>query len=177
MAEFGLGFAKSALEGTVSMARSAIKEDKNLKKAVKHDLMLISDEFEMMHAFLEDAKGLVTDDVKRTMVRQVRNMALDVEDCIESVVHFDDKSNWWHHMLPPCLPAPAPVAVLDAVVADMELFKARVEAMGHRNSRYSRIGDPGPKPCEHTHHHQAMVNATTSDIFDNLRYAAEKQSS
>ena len=45
-------------------------------------------------------------------------------------------------MLLSCVPAAAPAAHLDAAVADVELLKARVEAMGQRNLRYSRIGDP-----------------------------------
>ncbi|CAL4991688.1 unnamed protein product [Urochloa decumbens] len=111
------------------------------------------------------------------MVRQVRNMALDVEDCIESAVHFNDESNWWRRMLPSCVPAAVPVAHLDAVITDMELLKARVAAMGDRNMRYNRIGAHGPKPGdEQTHDQQAVANATTFDLFANLRYAAEMQS-
>ncbi|CAO2146666.1 unnamed protein product [Urochloa humidicola] len=134
MAELVFGLAKSAVEGTLTMVKSAMDEEKKLHKSVQRDLMLILDEFEMMHhAFLNVTKDS-TDDVTRTIVRQVRNMALDVEDCIETVVHLDGRPNWWRRMLPSCLPAGLPAADLDAAIADIELLKARVEAMGQRNT-------------------------------------------
>ncbi|CAN6363468.1 unnamed protein product [Urochloa humidicola] len=152
MADLVLGLAKTTVEGTVTMARSAMEEEDKLKKTVQRDLLVISDEFEMMHAFLEDAKDRVMDNVTRTLVRQVRNTALDVEDCIETIVHLDNKPHWWRRMMPPwCMPAAAPAKDLDAAVANMEQLKARVEAMGHRNLRYNRIGDCCQKPAEHQH--------------------------
>ncbi|OQU83821.1 hypothetical protein SORBI_3005G183000 [Sorghum bicolor] len=187
MADLVLGLAKSAVEGTLTMAKSAMEEEAKLKKGVQRDLMLISDEFEMMHSVLNVAKDHVTDDdVTRTLVRQVRNMALDVEDCIESGVHLEDKSNWWRRLLPPsCVPAAPPGADLDATVADMELLKARVDAMGHRNMRYSRVGDssskkPGNKQTQTQQ--QAVVTTTAAaassgGIFSMVRYAAENLSS
>ncbi|CAL4983136.1 unnamed protein product [Urochloa decumbens] len=167
MADLVLGLAKSAVEGTLTTAKSAIEEEAKLKKGVQRDLMLISDEFEMMHSVLNVAKDhVVTDDVTRTLVRQVRNMALDVEDCIESGVHLEDKSRWWRRMLPSssCVPS-AGADDLDATVADMELLKARVEAMGHRNLRYSRIGDPaGPKPGKQTQQ-QPVASAKATNVL------------
>jgi len=52
MADLVLGLAKSAVEGTLTAAKSAIEEEEKLKKGMQRDLMLISDEFEMMHSFL-----------------------------------------------------------------------------------------------------------------------------
>ncbi|CAL4983491.1 unnamed protein product [Urochloa decumbens] len=176
MADLVLGLAKSAVEGTLTMAKTALEEEAKLKKSVQRDLMLISDEFEVMHSVLNVAKDHVTDDVTRTLVRQVRNMALDVEDCLESGVHLDSKCNWWRYMLPTCVLPAALGADLDAAVADIELLKSRVEAMGHRNLRYSRISDSGPKPSNQAHQ-QAVTNATTSDIFATARDVAEKRRS
>ncbi|CAO2149430.1 unnamed protein product [Urochloa humidicola] len=98
MADLVLGLAKSAVEGTLTVAKSAIEE--KLKKSMQRDLMLISDEFEMMNSFLNVAKERATDEMVRTLVRQVRNMALDVEDCIESVMLVDKSPTggaaWYH---------------------------------------------------------------------------------
>ncbi|KAF8687821.1 hypothetical protein HU200_042760 [Digitaria exilis] len=141
MAESVLGLAKSAVSGAVTMAKSAMEEEEKLKKSVKRDLMLISDEFEMMHSFLNVVtKEAAADDMTLTSVRQVRGMALDVEDFIESVVYLDNKSSWWRRMLPSCLPAHAPAAPLSDAVAGIELLKSRVEAMGQRNMRYGHFG-------------------------------------
>ncbi|PAN43123.2 hypothetical protein PAHAL_8G229500 [Panicum hallii] len=174
MADLVLGLAKTTVEGTVTMARSAMEEEDKLQKRVQRDLLVISDEFEMMHSFLNDAKDRVTDNVTRTLVRQVRNTALDVEDCIETIVHLDNKPHWWRRMiLPWCMPAASPAKDLDAAVANIEQLKARVEAMGHRNLRYNRIGDSGHKPVEQTHQ-QAVANAMVPDIFIAAADAAKK---
>lgn len=177
MADLVLGLAKTTVEGTVTMARSAMEEEVKLQKTVQRDLLVISDEFEMMHSFLKDAKDRVTDNVTRTLVRQVRNTALDVEDCIEIIVHLDKKPHWWRRMmLPWCMPAAAPWEDLDAAVANLEQLKARVEAMGHRNLRYNRIGDPGCKPVEQMHQ-QAVANAMVPSISITAADAAKKKSS
>ncbi|CAL4895594.1 unnamed protein product [Urochloa decumbens] len=164
MADLVLGLAKTAVEGTLTMANTAIEKEKMLQKSIKCDLMLISDEFEMMHSFLNAAKERVTNDMARTLVRQVRNMALDVEDCIESTVQLDDKSSWWRRLLPSCMPPAAPVAALDDAVADIQLLKARVEAMGQRNSRYSHIDDSRSRNSEQMYQH-AVTDATALDIL------------
>lgn len=62
MTDLVLGLAKSAVEGTLTAAKSAIEEEEKHKKDMQRDLMLISDEFEMMHSFLNDAKDRATDD-------------------------------------------------------------------------------------------------------------------
>ncbi|KAL6595406.1 hypothetical protein ACP70R_047746 [Stipagrostis hirtigluma subsp. patula] len=143
MADLVLGLAKSAVEGTVSMTKTAIEEEEKIQKSVKRDLMLISDEFETMNSFLRVIGDRITNDMTRTLVRQVRTTALDVEDCIESVIHLD-RSRWWLRMLPFFLPAARSVAALNEVVNDIELLKARIEAMGQRQTRYNHVGDSNP---------------------------------
>lgn len=181
-----VGLAKSAVEGTVSRARAAIEEEKKLQKSVRYDLKIISDEFEMMKSFLSVTKGHVTDDMTGTLVRQVRDMALDVEDWVEFAVHVDMNPNWWRwtknwsrRMLRSCVEfvlLAEPSTNLDIAVADIELLKARVEAMGQRNLRYSRIGHSGPpaeQPAE-LHQQPAAVGnaAAASDILATVRGAA-----
>ncbi|CAN6372953.1 unnamed protein product [Urochloa humidicola] len=175
MADLVLGLAKTTVEGTVSMARSAMEEEDKLKKRVQRDLLVISDEFEMMHSFLNDAKDYVTDNVTRTLVRQVRNTALDVEDCIEIIVHLDNKPHWWRRMmLPWCMPAAAPGKDLDAAVDNIEQLKARVEGMGHRNLRYNHFGDSGHKLAEQTRQ-QVVANAMVPNNFVAAADVAKQQ--
>ncbi|CAO2142442.1 unnamed protein product [Urochloa humidicola] len=165
MAEFVLGLAKTAVEGTINMAKSAIEEEKKLQKSVKQGLIFISDEFEIMRSFLMVTKErATTNDMMSTLVRQVRNMALDVEDCIDSVAHVDNGSSRWRHMLPSCVLAAVPLVALDDVVANIDLLKARVEAMERRNLRYSHISDSSLESSEQMHR-QAVANATALDIL------------
>ncbi|KAF8673366.1 hypothetical protein HU200_048929 [Digitaria exilis] len=184
MADLVLGLAKSAVEGTLTIAKSAIEEEKKLKKNMQRDLMLISDEFEMMHSFLNVSKERASDEMVKTVVRQVRNMALDVEDCIESVVLMDTKSHWWRRMLPSCilamvpgLPAPA----LDQAVVAIELLKSRVEAMGQRNERYMNIGsgssDSGPAGPTDKAQRQAVADATAVGLLIEARNVLTKHRS
>ncbi|KAL6658474.1 hypothetical protein ACP70R_004060 [Stipagrostis hirtigluma subsp. patula] len=177
MADIVLGLAKSAVEGTLTMAKSAIEEEKKLTKSMQRDLQLISDEFEMMNSFLNITKERAVDDMTRTLVRQVRTMALDVEDCIEGAVHLDSSSNWWRRLLPSCLPAAAPAAALDDAVAGVELLKARVDAMGQRNRRYGYMGDhssmAGSSELAYRTHHQ-QADATAFGILVEAREATRK---
>lgn len=91
-------------------------------------------------------------------------MALDVEDCIDSVAHLDNESNWWRRMLPSCMLAAVPLVALDDVVATIDLLKNRIEAMEHRNLRYSHIADSSFESSEQMHP-QAVANATALDIL------------
>jgi hypothetical protein len=135
--EFVFGLAKSVVQSTLTMARSVMEEEK-VQKSVQRDLVIISDEFEMMHAFLSTTKERVTDEMTRTLVRQVRNTALDMEESFDTVVNLDNSSRWCRLLLA-CVPMSVPARSLDAVLANLELLKARiVEAMGQRNTCYGR---------------------------------------
>ncbi|WVZ51228.1 hypothetical protein U9M48_002390 [Paspalum notatum var. saurae] len=173
MADLALGLAKSAVEGMLTMANTAIDEEKLLQKSVKCDLRLISEEFEMMHSFLSSAKEHTTNNMERTLERQVRNLALDVEDCIELVVL--DKSSWWRRLLPSCVPAAAPVTALDDAATDMKMLRARVQDIGERSRRYGHIGDCSLKAPELVHQ-QAVANATELDILVVARNNAADES-
>jgi hypothetical protein len=106
---------------------------------VQHNLVFIAGEFEMMHSFLNVAnEELVKNNVVSTWVRQVRDLAYDVEDCIEFVIHLDNKPRWWRRMFPLCLAASA--LPLDEAVTEIERLKVRVEDVSRRNSRYSLAG-------------------------------------
>lgn len=143
MAEFALGLTKTAVEGTVSRVKSAIDEEDKLKVLVQNDLVFITGEFEMMQSFLKVAnKERAKNEVVRTWVRQIRDLAFDVEDCVELVISLDIKSGWswlWR-VLPSCM---APERPLDKAVSEIQRLKARVEDVSHRNTRYNLIGDSG----------------------------------
>ncbi|KAJ1256185.1 hypothetical protein BS78_K068200 [Paspalum vaginatum] len=178
MADLVLGLAKSAVEGTLSAAKSAIEEEKKLKESMQRDLMLITDELEMMQSFLHAAKErAAADEMVGTLVRQVRNMALDVEDCIESAVLVDmNKDYWWRRLIPSCMLPEAPAAALDKAVTAAQLLKSRVEAMGQRNERYIHMGDSGSKPTEKTHQ-QAVADAAAAGILIEARNAKKRHGS
>lgn len=142
MAEFALGLTKTAVEGTVSLVKSVIEEEANLKEKVENDLVFITGEFEIMQSFLQIAnKERAKNEVMRTWVRQLRNLAFDVEDCVEFVVHLDHESGcraWlrrvWH-----TVHCNAPPLQLDEAVAEIKQLKSRVEDVSQRNARYHHL--------------------------------------
>ncbi|KAM0855854.1 hypothetical protein ACQ4PT_049505 [Festuca glaucescens] len=95
MAEFALGLTKTAVEGTVSRVKSTIDEEAKLKVRVQNDLVFITGEFQMMQSFLNVAnKERAKNEVVRTWVRHIRDLAFDVVDCVELVVSLDVKSDF-----------------------------------------------------------------------------------
>uniref|UniRef100_A0A0D9XU29 Rx N-terminal domain-containing protein n=1 Tax=Leersia perrieri TaxID=77586 RepID=A0A0D9XU29_9ORYZ len=178
MADLALGLAKSAVEGTVSKVVSAIKEEADLKERVQHDLVFITDEFQMMRSFLNGVgrEQVVNNTVVRTWVSQVRDLAYDVEDCIEFLVHLDSKPAWWHRLFPSFM-APVLSSVLstvplplDEAVADLKQLKARVEDVSQRNMRYNLIAADSGKPRQPA---PAAANYGGAAAFDLLVEAKE----
>ncbi|CAN6231014.1 unnamed protein product [Urochloa humidicola] len=141
MAEFALGLTKTAVDATLSRVKSAIEEEEKLKEKVQQDLVFITGEFQMMQSFLSVAsKERAKNEVVRTWVRQLRDLAFDVEDCVEFVVHLDKNSAWWWRAVPSCI---APPRALDEAAAQIRQLKARVEDVSQRNTRYNLISDSG----------------------------------
>ncbi|KAF8699427.1 hypothetical protein HU200_034698 [Digitaria exilis] len=180
MADLAIGLAKTVVEGALTRAQSAIEEETRLRLSTQQDLVFITGEFEMMHSFLEAANTeRVRNNVVKTWVRQVRDLAYDVEDCIEFVVHLDDSdgpTKWIFRMLPSCLLAkPMP---LDVAVAEIAQLKARVEDVSCRNSRYNLISDSGSKPVvvkqQKTDDPDAAVTVTmTASAVDTMSEARD----
>ncbi|CAD6221263.1 unnamed protein product [Miscanthus lutarioriparius] len=165
MADMALGLTKKAVEGTVSRVLAAIDEDTKLKSAVKQDLRFIVGEFQMMESFLEmanDNKERTSNKVVNTWVRQLRELAFDVEDCVEFVIHLDTTSA--------------------RAFAQLKQLNARVDEVSQRNTRYKLLGGddsgssttPSPVPPEQL---EADAFASTVDILRDLWEANAKQSS
>ncbi|WVZ53248.1 hypothetical protein U9M48_004219 [Paspalum notatum var. saurae] len=146
MAELVLGVAKSLVQGTLTMAQAAIEEELKLRQSTQRDLVFIASEFQMMQSFLSiTTEEHVRNSVVSTWVMQVRDLAYDVEDCIEFIVHLDTKADWWRRLIQHCY-CIAPALPLDKAVSDIEQLKARVHDVSQRNVRYNLIGNSGPKP-------------------------------
>ncbi|XP_066335341.1 disease resistance protein PIK6-NP-like [Miscanthus floridulus] len=139
MADLVLGVAKSLVEGTLTKALSAIEEEKNLRQSAQRDLVFITGEFQMMQSFLKAInKEHVKNYIVSTLVTQVRDLAYDVEDCIEFIIHMDTKSDWWCRFVPSCIAGTLP---LDEAVAEIQQLKARVEDVIQRKARYNLLTD------------------------------------
>lgn len=175
MADLVVGLAKTVVEGALTKAQSAIEEEAKLQQSVQHNLVFIAGEFEMMHSFLNVAnEERVKNNVVRTWVRKVRDLAYDVEDCIEFVIHLDNKPRWWWRLLPWCLAVSS--LPLDEAVTEIEQLKARVEDVSRRNSRYSLISDSGSKPImQQQTAPSAAIGTIALDMLIEARDTAKKQ--
>ncbi|XP_048550786.1 disease resistance protein Pik-2-like [Triticum urartu] len=166
MADLVVGLAKSVVEGALTKAQAAIGEEAQLRESAQRDLVFITGEFEMMHSFLNVATAeRVKNKVVMTWVRQVRELAYDVEDCIEFVVHLDPKTGWWWRMAPSwCIGLPP----LDEAVSEIEQLKARVNDVSTRNSRYNLISDSGSKAAIMQHQMAAPGASLDAPAFNML---------
>ncbi|KAM3215592.1 hypothetical protein ACQJBY_067553 [Aegilops geniculata] len=141
MADLVVGLSKTVVQGALTKVQSAIEEDAKLRKKAQRDLVSISLEFEMMQSFLDVAKEeSITNNMVRTWVKHVGELAYDVEDCVEFVVHLDNTPEWWRRLLPSCIAPPLP---LDQAVQELEELKRRVEDVNNCYRRYSNINDAG----------------------------------
>ena len=92
----GLSVGKSVLNGALTYATSAIAQEVALQLGVQRDQAFIRDELEMMLSFLMAAHEERDDHkVVKTWVKQVRDVAYDVEDCLQDqAVRLGKPSRW-----------------------------------------------------------------------------------
>lgn len=165
MAEFALGLTKAAVEGTLIRVKSAIEEETKLRVRVQDDLVFITGEFQMMQSFLRASNAgerASQNHVVRTWVRQLRDLAFDVEDCVEFVVHLDKASRWdWVRRLTSSLVCMArPPLPLDVAVEEIKRLKTRVEDVSQRNTRYNLMGGSDRVEDDHSsdQQHQLLMH-------------------
>ncbi|VAI53540.1 unnamed protein product [Triticum turgidum subsp. durum] len=181
MAEFALGLTKTAVAGTVSKVKSAIEEEEKLRADVEEDLKFITGEFEMMQSFLNSAhtgEHASKNQVARTWVRQLRDLAFEAEDCVEFVVHLDKASRWdWvQRLISPLMCRARPPLPLDEAVAEIKRLKTRVEYVSQRYTRYNFVGTNGGGDGDSLgQQHQLLMHPTahstaaTAAAFHDLR--------
>ncbi|CAM0870084.1 unnamed protein product [Alopecurus aequalis] len=133
-----LSVGKSVLSGALSYAKSALAEEVALQLGVRRDQLFITNELEMMQAFLESAHDEGDDNrVVKVWVKQVRDVAYDVEDTLQEFSVRLHKKSWWRICR----------ILLDRrrVAKKMKELRANVEDVSQRNMRYSLIKGSGSK--------------------------------
>ncbi|XBI50566.1 hypothetical protein VPH35_113951 [Triticum aestivum] len=167
MEHTGVSIGKSVLNGALRYATSAIADEVALQLGVHRDKVFVTDELEMMQSFLMAAGPQAEHNkVVRTWVKQVRDVAYDVEDGLQDfVVRLQkQKQSWWR----------IPRTLLDRrhVAKQMKDLRAKVEDVSQRNVRY-RLIDDGAKLAK------ASDYSTTAAMFgvDEARHAANQHQS
>uniref|UniRef100_A0ACD5Y8L5 Uncharacterized protein n=1 Tax=Avena sativa TaxID=4498 RepID=A0ACD5Y8L5_AVESA len=132
-----LSLGKSVVNGALSYAKSAVAGDVASRLGVRRDQAFIADELEMMQAFLMAAHEEREDDdrVVRVWVKQVRDVAYDVEDSLQEFAVRLQKQSWWRIVR----------TLLDRrlVGKQMRELRAKVEDVSRRNNRYRLVNGDG----------------------------------
>ncbi|KAM3405984.1 hypothetical protein ACQJBY_000182 [Aegilops geniculata] len=162
-----LSIGKSVLDGALGYAKSALAEEVALQLGVRRDQVFITNELEMMRAFLMTAHDERYDEdrVVDVWVKQVRDVAYDVEDTLQEFAVRLEKQSWWRIRR----------NLLDRrrVAKQMKELRANVEDVSQRNMRYHLIRS---KPVLTAAEQSAIASATLFGI-DGARNAAKYKKS
>ncbi|KAE8806908.1 resistance protein RGA2 [Hordeum vulgare] len=157
---------RAVLNRAIHYAESAMAKEAALHLGIQRDQTFIADELEMMQGFLMAAH----DDrdshnrVVKIWVKQVRDVAYDVEDCLQDfAVHVTVRRSWWRF--------PRKLLHRRRVAKKMKELRAKVEDVSQRNLRYHLI--KASKPISTDEQLLVVASATTSDI-DEVRRRHEK---
>ncbi|CAL4992230.1 unnamed protein product [Urochloa decumbens] len=159
-----LSVGKSVLSGVLGYAKSAIAEEVALQLGVKQDQAFITDELEMMQSFMMEAHEERDDSkVVKTWVKQVRDTAYDVEDCLQDFAVRLDKQSWWRF--------PCTLLERHRAAKKMKKLRAKVEDVSKRNVRYRLIKGSGSRASA-----SEQSNTIAAAIFgvDDARRAAKQ---
>ncbi|KAF6992889.1 hypothetical protein CFC21_009843 [Triticum aestivum] len=161
-----LSIGKSVLDGALGYAKSALAEEVALQLGVRRDQVFITNELEMMHAFLMTAHDERYDDdrVVKVWVKQVRDVAYDVEDTLQEFAVRLEKQSWWRIRR----------TLLDRrrVAKQMKELRANVEDVSQRNMRYHLIKGSSSKTA--TTDGKPAVAGTTLSGTDEARWQRDR---
>uniref|UniRef100_A0A0D9WPD9 NB-ARC domain-containing protein n=1 Tax=Leersia perrieri TaxID=77586 RepID=A0A0D9WPD9_9ORYZ len=132
MAETALGMAMTLVGGALSVASSAAKEEVGLLIGVQDDIWFINDELEMMQAFLKAVDGASENTgVLKAYLKQIRDMAYDIEDYLEDFMIFIRNRSLLKQLLS--------LGTRHRITIQIRTIKQRVQEVSQRNLRYNLI--------------------------------------
>ncbi|XP_052164446.1 disease resistance protein Pik-2-like [Oryza glaberrima] len=135
-----LSVGKSVVSGALGYAKSAFAEEVALQLGIQRDHAFIRDELHMMQAFLMAAHDERDEHkVVKAWVQQVRDVAYDVEDCLQDLAVRVGKPSWWRKC------SPSMLLERRSVAKKMKELRAKVEDVSQRSNRYRLINGSGSK--------------------------------
>uniref|UniRef100_A0ACD5Z939 Uncharacterized protein n=1 Tax=Avena sativa TaxID=4498 RepID=A0ACD5Z939_AVESA len=142
-----VSIGRTALNGALGYAKSAVAEDMAQQLGVQRDKAFIADELDMMRSVILTQGRLLEEDGRggeavTTWVRQVRDVSYDVEDGLRDLVLRARGQPWWR------------VLLLDrrrvGVAEEMKGLRARVEDVGQRSLRYRLLVNGADEATGHS---------------------------
>ncbi|CAM0948721.1 unnamed protein product [Alopecurus aequalis] len=135
-----VSLARSVLQGVLSSASSAVADEVASLLGVPREVDFIRNELAMMQSFLLVAStrpdAAARNDTVRTWVKQVRDLAYDVEDCLFDFALYSATTSRWSSCLP------SSIIERHRIAARILDLKASVEELNQRNQRYHVVVDP-----------------------------------
>jgi hypothetical protein len=163
-----VSISRSVINEAVHYATSAIAEEVALQLGVQRDKAFVTDELEMMQSFLMVAHDERDSHSKviKTWVKQVRDVAYDVEDGLQDfVVRLQkQKLSWWRF--------PRTFLNRRQVAMQMKELRTKVEEVSQRNMRYGGLikGSSSTEPATATAIGQSStVAAAAMFVVDEAR--------
>uniref|UniRef100_A0A0D3HVN6 Rx N-terminal domain-containing protein n=1 Tax=Oryza barthii TaxID=65489 RepID=A0A0D3HVN6_9ORYZ len=147
-----VSLGKSVLDGALHYAKSSLAEEVALELGVQRDQAFIRDELEMMNSFLMTAHDDRDDNkVVKTWVKQVRDVAYDVEDCLQDfAVRLGKKEpSWWL--------SPSALRERRCIAKRMKELRGKVEDVSQRNMRYQLVEGSEPTVTDFVPNNTARV--------------------
>uniref|UniRef100_A0ACD5UEY1 Uncharacterized protein n=1 Tax=Avena sativa TaxID=4498 RepID=A0ACD5UEY1_AVESA len=151
-----LSLAKLTLDTVLPVAKSALADEAMLLLGVHDEVSFITNELEMMQAFLRAAGAGARNEIVGIWVKQVRDLAYDVEDCLLEYLALDPLvgcncrsppfvGGWLMACAFPAATA-AHLRGQHQIAVRIRQVKRMVEEVSERNRRYNIVLLPGPAP-------------------------------
>uniref|UniRef100_A0A0D3HNT9 Uncharacterized protein n=1 Tax=Oryza barthii TaxID=65489 RepID=A0A0D3HNT9_9ORYZ len=150
--ELAVGASDSAMRSLLGKLGSLLAQEYTLISSVRSEIQYIKDELASMHAFLLNlghasaAADHHHDEQTRDWMEQVRDVAYDIEDCIDDFSHRLGVQPRGEGLLAGLRRARYAVATLwerRGIAAKIVDLKNRAQGVGERRTRYG-VKDPGP---------------------------------
>ncbi|VAI00196.1 unnamed protein product [Triticum turgidum subsp. durum] len=147
--EFVVGASEATMRSLLGKLGGLLAQEYTLIRGVRGDIQYISDELASMQAFLGDLGSALDDHDRRlkNWMKQIRDMAYDMEDCIDDFAH----------RLPQDSLSDARCSFIVTIVYEMWTFwprrdiaskiaelKVRAQYIAERRSRYG-VNNPNPR--------------------------------
>lgn len=149
-----MSLTRTVLDGVLGSAGTAMADEAALLLGVRREVGFIRSELQMMQSFLREQSSATrwgaggSRDTVRTCVKQVRDLACDLEDCLLDFTLHASRSRWLRW---------GPGLVARHRVADrIRGLKASVVELNQRNQRYNvfaAASHHGATPGEEQHGH------------------------
>ncbi|PNT72038.1 hypothetical protein BRADI_2g38800v3, partial [Brachypodium distachyon] len=151
-----VSIGKSVLVGALGFARSKVAEEVALQLGVEGDVAFIADELEMMQSFLmtaDEERG--QHKVLGTWVKQVCDMAYNVEDSLmDFALYSEKKASWWCSL--------HTVGERRRIAKEVKELRAKVEDVSNRNLRYRLMKACSGSKTSAAEEQASIANATAA---------------